>query len=158
MEDFLKDLDQFCGHLNTHQVHYLIVGGLAVNYHGFQRATGDIDIWYNPTAENYEQLMKAIELFGFETRDLEKQKHENTKQVIILPLDRFTIELLSMIDGKFSFDAAYQMADSMKVIDYDAKVINYDFLIQNKLMSRRPKDIEDIRQLEIRRPKQIRKE
>jgi len=158
MESFLEDLDQFCGHLNKNQVHYLIVGGLAVNYHGFQRATGDIDIWYDPSVENYEKLLKAIELFGFETQDLEKQKHENIKQVIILPLDHFTIELLSMIDGKFSFDAAYQLAESMKVIDYKAKVINYDFLIQNKLMSRRPKDMEDIRQLEIRKPRQSRKE
>lgn len=102
--------------------------------------------------------MKAIELFGFETQDLEKQKQENVKKVIILPLGRFAIELLSMIDGKFSFDVAYEMAESMKVIDHNAKVINYDFLIQNKQMSRRPKDIEDIRQLEIRRPKQAGKE
>jgi hypothetical protein len=47
MEAYRKDLDLLCSLLNRNQVEYMIVGGLAVNYHGFQRATGDIDIWCN---------------------------------------------------------------------------------------------------------------
>ena len=31
--------------LNSHQVKYLIIGGYAVAYHGYPRATANIDVW-----------------------------------------------------------------------------------------------------------------
>ncbi len=151
MQPYRKDLDQFCGHLNRCCVEYLIVGGLAVNYHGFQRATGDIDIWYNPAKENYANLLIAIQAMGFETKDIEKQKYYELKGVVRLPLERYTIELLSIIDGKFTFMDAYQKAEKVKLINEVGLVMSYDFLIKNKIMTRRPKDLEDIRQLELRR-------
>lgn len=82
MENYRKDLDLFCACLNRSDVEYLIVGGLAVNYHEFQRATGDIDIWYNPTAENYKRLLNAINDMGFETTDIEQQTYYKTKGLI----------------------------------------------------------------------------
>lgn len=151
MQPYRKDLDQFCGHLNRCGVEYLIVGGLAVNYHGFQRATGDIDISYNPAKENYAKLLIAIQAMGFETKDIEKQKYYELKGVVRLPLERYTIELLSIIDGKFTFMDAYQKAEKVKLINEVGLVMSYDFLIKNKIMTRRPKDLEDIRQLELRR-------
>ncbi len=151
MLPYRKDLDEFCGHLNRCGVEYLIVGGLAVNYHGFQRATGDIDIWYNPVKENYAKLLVAIQAMGFETTDIEKQKYYEVKGIVRLPLDRYTIELLSIIDGKFTFMDAYQKAEKVKLINEVGMVMSYDFLIENKITARRPKDLEDIRQLEIRR-------
>jgi Domain of unknown function (DUF1814). len=129
----------------------MIIGGLAVNYHGFQRATGDIDIWYNPEGKNYERLLNTIREFGFETSEIEDQKYYQVKGLINLPLERFSIELLALIDGKFSFQEAFEKADTFKVIDHVANVMSYDYLIQNKITARRPKDIEDIRQLELRR-------
>jgi hypothetical protein len=153
MENYRRDLDVLCSLLNQNQVEYMIVGGLAVNYHGFQRATGDIDIWYNPTETNYEKLVKSIKDFGFETNDIESQKYYKVKGVINLPLERFTIQFLSIIHGKFSFNDAYLQAEIFKIIDHDGKVMSYDYLIKNKIMARRPKDLEDIRQLELRNRK-----
>jgi Nucleotidyl transferase of unknown function (DUF2204) len=153
MENYRKDLDVLCSILNQNQVEYMIVGGLAVNYHGFQRATGDIDIWYNPNEVNYEKLLKSIRNFGFETTDLEDQKYYKVKGVINLPLERFTIQFLSIIHGKFSFEDAYRQAEVFKVVEHKGKVMSYDYLIKNKIMARRPKDLEDIRQLELRNKK-----
>lgn len=31
--------------LNKSNVKYLVVGGYAVNFHGYHRTTGDIDLW-----------------------------------------------------------------------------------------------------------------
>ena len=39
------DFKEFLQLLNSHDVQYLIVGGYAVGYHGYPRATGDLDIW-----------------------------------------------------------------------------------------------------------------
>ncbi len=128
MENYRKSLDVLCSLLNINQAEYMIVGRLAVNYHGFQRATGDIDIWYNPTEANYIKLLKSIRDFGFETNDIENQKYYKVKGVINLPLERFTIQFLSIIHGKFSFDDAYRQAEVFKIIEHDGKVMSYDYL------------------------------
>lgn len=151
MDHYRKDLDTFCRLLNQNDIRYMIVGGLAVNYHGFQRATGDIDLWYKSDASNYSKLLVAIRDFGYDTTEIESQKYYSVKGLIRLPLERYSIELLSIIDGKFSFDQAYDASERVKIIREDVPVMSYDYLIENKLMARRPKDLEDVRQLEMRR-------
>jgi len=39
------DFNAFLKLLNTHKVKYLLIGGYAVGYHGYVRATADMDIW-----------------------------------------------------------------------------------------------------------------
>ena len=39
------DFKEFLKLVNLHQVEYLLVGGYAVGYHGYPRATGDMDLW-----------------------------------------------------------------------------------------------------------------
>ncbi len=39
------DFKDFLQLLNSHQVEYLLIGGYAVGYHGYPRATGDMNIW-----------------------------------------------------------------------------------------------------------------
>ena len=151
MEDYRNDLDVFCGLLNRHAVEYMLIGGLAVNYHGYQRATGDVDIWYNPIPKNYGNLLKAIAEMGYDTTDISSQKYYEQKGLIRLPLDRYSIELLSIIDGKFTFTQAYNKAENVRIINAICPVISYEFLIENKLISKRLKDLGDIRQLEIRK-------
>jgi len=66
---FTGDVLSFLGLLNENRVEYMIIGGAAVNIHGFSRSTGDMDIWFNPTQENFGRLLKAIQKFGFEVPD-----------------------------------------------------------------------------------------
>jgi hypothetical protein len=40
-----RDFKEFLRLLNPHGVEYLVVGGYAVNYHGYPRATGDLNAW-----------------------------------------------------------------------------------------------------------------
>jgi RHS repeat-associated protein len=46
--------------LNSAKVEYLIVGGYAVNSHGYKRTTGDIDIWLRPSNENKVKVLAAF--------------------------------------------------------------------------------------------------
>ncbi len=41
------DFKEFLKLLNLHQVEYLLIGGYAVEYYGYPRATADMDIWIN---------------------------------------------------------------------------------------------------------------
>jgi hypothetical protein len=55
MNKYLFDSLEVLSCLENAQVQYLIIGGVAVNIHGFQKATGDLDIWYNPTRRRKKQ-------------------------------------------------------------------------------------------------------
>lgn len=46
-----------------HDVRYLIVGGLAVNYHGYPRNTVDTDIFYERSPDNTRRLFEALREF-----------------------------------------------------------------------------------------------
>lgn len=51
--DFLEYLDL----LNQFEVEYVLVGGMAVNLHGYQRSTGDMDLFVSPTTQNHNKLI-----------------------------------------------------------------------------------------------------
>jgi len=45
-------------------VRFLIVGAYALAIHGRPRATGDLDVWIEPSAENARRVMSALAAFG----------------------------------------------------------------------------------------------
>ena len=45
MTQLPPDFKEFLQLMNSKSVEYLPVGGYAVDYHGYPRATGDMDIW-----------------------------------------------------------------------------------------------------------------
>jgi len=51
---FNQDFQDFINSLNKFNVDYLLVGGYAVILRGYNRTTGDMDIWVNKTQENYK--------------------------------------------------------------------------------------------------------
>jgi hypothetical protein len=61
-------------------VKYLLVGGYAVGYHGYPRATGDMDIWIEMSKPNSKKIAATFRDFGMpneaisESLFLEKNK------------------------------------------------------------------------------------
>ncbi len=58
------DFREFLKLLNQHSVEYLLIGGYAVNLHGYVRATGDMDIFVRLTPENVERVVTVFHEFG----------------------------------------------------------------------------------------------
>ncbi len=58
MDIFNPDFVDFINSLNKHHVEYMLVGGYAVILRGYSRSTGEMDIWVNKSAENYQALLK----------------------------------------------------------------------------------------------------
>ena len=54
------DFKEFLKLLNVHAVEYLLVGGHAVGYHGYPRATVDMDVWTHRTPDNAAKLEAAL--------------------------------------------------------------------------------------------------
>ena len=47
------DFKEFLQLLNVHQVEYLVIGGYAVGYHGYPRATADMDTLFPLSQANF---------------------------------------------------------------------------------------------------------
>ena len=60
-----RDLREFIECLNSNEVEYLVVGALAVSWHGFPRYSADIDFLIRPSQANAERALRAIAQFGF---------------------------------------------------------------------------------------------
>ena len=54
------DFKEFLRLLADHRVEYLLVGGYAVGYHGYPRATADMDIWIAVNPQNAHKLVAAL--------------------------------------------------------------------------------------------------
>jgi hypothetical protein len=54
------DLVAFWKTLNVNGVRYIMVGGFATRFHGFNRSTDDLDMWLEDTVENRKHLRKAF--------------------------------------------------------------------------------------------------
>ena len=61
------DFEEFLKLLNEERVEYVIVGGYAVVFHGYIRATNDMDVFFRNTADNIQRMRRALERFGFST-------------------------------------------------------------------------------------------
>jgi predicted nucleotidyltransferase len=60
------DFKEFLKLLNEKKVRYLLIGGFAVGYHGYPRATNDMDIWISIYPENAQRVINALREFGFD--------------------------------------------------------------------------------------------
>ncbi|MFB3903230.1 MAG: nucleotidyltransferase domain-containing protein [Acidobacteriota bacterium] len=60
----VQDFEDILRLLETYQVKYLIVGGLAFIYHAKPRYTKDMDLWIDPSEENVDRANRALEEFG----------------------------------------------------------------------------------------------
>ena len=93
------DFSEFLRLLNAHRVSYLIVGGYAVGFHGHPRATADIDIWVPRRADTAQQLVAALQAFGFDVPELSTDLFLRPDQVIRLGVPPLRIELLTTLSG-----------------------------------------------------------
>ena len=82
--DAVEDFEDLLFLLESHQVHYMIVGGLAFIFHAKPRFTKDMDIWVEGTLDNIRKVNTALSEFG-SPFFLEVDKPEQVVQLGIAP-------------------------------------------------------------------------
>jgi hypothetical protein len=70
------DFKEFLQLLNSEEVEYLLVGGLAVGIYGYPRATGDLDIWVAATSANAAKIARVLVAFGFSAATAQAEDFE----------------------------------------------------------------------------------
>ena len=59
----LDDYSEFIRILNEHRVQYLVIGGQAVAFHGYPRATDDVDVLIERSEANLRRVERALVAF-----------------------------------------------------------------------------------------------
>ncbi len=142
-----KDFKEFIELLNEHKVKYLIIGGYAVNFHGYPRYTKDIDLWLWMSEPNIEKLIKAIKDFGFGSLHLEIEDFMTPENVIQLGYEPYRIDLLMDVDG-VSFEDCYERRTEAELDGTEVKFLSLQDLIVAKKKAGRLQDLADAEQLE----------
>ena len=141
-----SDFLDFLKLLNQHQVEYLLIGGYAVAYHGYVRATGDMDVFIRMSAENGSRLCKVFEEFGM-WGSFEPELFVKEGQILRLGVPPLRLEILNKISG-VTFEECLKDADTVTVAEVEIPVISLPCLLRNKRASGRDKDRLDVKRLE----------
>ena len=141
-----KDFREFLRLLSAHGVEYLLIGGYAVGYHGYPRATNDLDIWIALSRENAERAAAVLRAFGFGTPELTPDLLLERKRVIRMGVSPLRIEILNTISGvDFAECFARRVTDELDGVPVD--LIGLDDLKKNKKAAGRFKDLNDLENL-----------
>ncbi len=145
MIPFPKDFQDFLKLLDKHKVRCMIIGDYALGFHGYVRATGDLDVFVEVSEENADKLVAVFLEFGFASGVAKELFLEKGKMVRIgrPPL---RLELLTEISG-VTFEEAYVSAELITICDFHVRFIDLLHLVKNKDAAGRPKDKADIEEL-----------
>jgi len=140
------DFKEFLQLLNEYQVEYLLIGGYAVGYHGYPRATGDMDIWVAIHPVNATKIVTVLREFGFDVPELSVELFLEEDKIIRMGVPPVRLEITTTISG-VKFDECF----SDRIIDtLDGVKVNLISLKQlkiNKKASGRYRDLNDLENL-----------
>ena len=142
----MKLYEDTCKIFTENQVEFIVIGGFAVNYWGYNRSTGDMDFFVNPNLKNLERLFKALDKLGF-VMDHESKDAIRRGELIHFSEDHQVIELLFKINLEKSFSDLIHNASFSRFGDTKIPFIGLEELIDEKTKSKREKDLQDIYQL-----------
>ena len=150
MDIFDEDILRFWKVLHNNQVQYILIGGYAINFHGYQRFTGDLDIWLNDTLENRKKLKQA-----FIDCDIGDFPMVETMQFVAGWTEFYlnnglSLDILTEMKGleNYTFNECFGMASVAEIDNIPIPFLHINQLIENKKTVNRPKDQLDVNALE----------
>lgn len=141
-----RDFREFLQCLNAHAVEYLVIGGHAVAYHGYPRATADLDVWVAVNRTNAGRLVSALSAFGFAVPELTPDLFLREERIIRMGIAPNRIEIQTGIDG-VRFTECFPRRVSADLDGVRVHFIGLDDLKVNKRASGRYKDLADLEHL-----------
>jgi hypothetical protein len=134
---------------NANEVRYIMVGGFATNFHGFQRHTGDINLYIEDSLLNRKKIRKAF-------LELEMGDYESIEQIQFVPgwvdfslNNGVRLDIMTSLKGvDMLFDEILQMAPVAEIEGVFVPFLHINHLIANKKVVNRSKDQIDVIELE----------
>ena len=149
MNLFIELHQQLIKELLDGGVEFIIIGGYSVIFHGYERTTGDIDIWLKPDNANKTKLIATLGQFGLEQAYLREISHIDFSKHFAFNIGKEPekIDFITRINL-----VEYEEADKMKIVaDMEGVMIPFlhlNHLILSKINTGRLKDQADIEELQ----------
>jgi hypothetical protein len=132
--------------LKENEVEYLLIGGYAVGYYGYPRATDDLDIWVAVHPKNAKKLVSVFKSFGLDDTSITPELFLQTPKIIRMGFPPMRLEITTYIDG-VEFDECYKSRNIDQIDGIEVNLIDLENLKKNKKASGRTKDIADLENL-----------
>jgi hypothetical protein len=140
------DFKDFLRLLNSHAVEYLLVGGYALGYHGYPRATGDMDVWIAVSVSNAQKAATVLRDFGMPEEDVSKRLFLERDKAVRMGVPPVRIEVITGASG-VDFAECYSRREVIEIDGIPVNFISLEDLKENKRVSARHKDLEDLEHL-----------
>jgi len=140
-----SDFLEFLKLLSDHKVEYLLIGGYAVGYWGYPRATGDMDIWIACAEETAQRMVAVYRDFGL-VQGIDASLFLNPRGILRMGLPPNRLEVTTYIDG-VDFPSCFRRRVEQKVEGIVVNLIGLADLRLNKAASGRNKDLADLENL-----------
>lgn len=131
----------------SHDVHYVVIGGIAAVLYGVPRATFDLDILIEATELNAVRLLQALREAGFGTADLIDAQDLLANEITVFN-DRVRIDVQTLTPG-LTFTDAWNRRETMAYQGQEFYVASRLDVIASKRAAGRRKDLEDVQILEL---------
>lgn len=141
-----KDALDLLRAFNDHDVKFLLVGAHALGVYGPPRATGDLDLWIEPTEGNSERVLAALRVFGAPLFGLTVADLARPGVVFQMGVPPFRIDLATELTG-LQFEDGWSNHTVVHLAGIDVPVISRAALVRNKRATGRPKDLLDLQLL-----------
>jgi predicted nucleotidyltransferase len=148
--------------LNEIGIDYLVVGGLAVNFHGVPRMTYDMDLMALLESENILKLVTQLTQWGYrpkipiDPRDLADEKkrnswvHEKGMKALNFYSETLPIgEIDIVIDTPIPYEELKSRAIRVELQDEKIPTVSIHDLIDLKIRAGRKQDLADVEHLRM---------
>lgn len=142
-DDFVDLLRALC----AADARFMIVGAYALAVHGHPRATGDLDIWIDATAENAGRVIEALREFGAPLTDVGSDDFARPSLVYQIGLAPRRIDIMTDLTG-LTFEEAWPERVERTIGGQTVSVIGRAAYLKNKRATGRPQDLADIARLD----------
>lgn len=152
------DIRGILAELSREGVEFLVIGGVAVGFHGYVRATKDVDVVPAPDSQNLTRLARVLRALDAQIEGAEDFEDGE----LLDPLDPEVLGqggnwVLRTRLGRFDVmqwigeDALWEkLAPSAIETDIDGlpiRIVSYEDLVALKEMAGRPEDLTDLQRL-----------
>ena len=141
-----EDYKEMLQILLNNKIKFLIVGAYAMGAQGYPRATGDFDIWVEPSPENSKKVYNSLAEFGAPLEQINTETFIKKGIIFQIGVVPRRVDILTFIDG-VKFDKAYKNKENIEIEGITIPFLSKENIIKNKKATGREKDKLDVKYL-----------
>lgn len=147
------DPEQILAALDRHGVDYILIGGMAVQAHGYVRATEDVDFVAEASNDNLRRLAAALaelnaRLHGVDAQHLPVDPTDpddlEARGNFTMVTDAGRLDFFQQVPGGADYHDLRRRALTVDLGAVQVQIVGLDDLVRMKRAAGRPRDLQDL--------------